>query len=73
MKTICLVGGDARMEYAARSLEAAGHTVTRIPPSEIAQAREQGSVIVGGGLPEGCGGLDWITYRTRRFYTTTRV
>ena len=60
MKQICLVGGDARMEYAARSLEAAGHTVTRIPPSEIAQAREQGSVIVGGGLPEGCGGLDYL-------------
>ena len=59
MKQICLVGGDARMEYAARALTAAGHTVTRIAPSEIAQARERGDLIVGGGLPEG-GGLDYL-------------
>lgn len=60
MKQICLVGGDARMEYAARALEAAGHRVARITPEEIAQAAQQGSVIVGGGLPEGCSGLDYL-------------
>ena len=60
MRQICLVGGDARMEYAARALEAAGHRVARITPEEIAQAAEQGSLVVGGGLPAGSGGLDYL-------------
>ena len=60
MERICLVGGDARMEYAARALEAVGYRVARISRDEIEQARNQGDLVVGGGLPAGCGGLDYL-------------
>ena len=60
MQQICLVGGDARMDYAACALEAAGYTVARIAPDEIAQAKACGSLIVGGGLPTGSGCCDYL-------------
>ena len=88
MEKICFVGGDARMEYAARALVAAGYTVTRVENElpgeqdvlvlpvkccqgdcisgtrialdEVARAKERGSLIIGGGLPEALGGLDYM-------------
>ena len=60
MERICLVGGDARMEYATRALEAVGYRVASISRDEIEQACNQGDLVVGGGLPVGCGGLDYL-------------
>lgn len=60
MKEICLVGGDARMEFAAQALVQAGYEVKRIPLAKAWAYAAQGSVIVGGGLPDSLGGLDYL-------------
>ncbi len=89
MREICIVGGDARMDYAARALQDVGYAVTRtndalprgqsaillpvkstadgthvfgtgVTLAEVAACASQGSVIIGGGLPEALGGFDYM-------------
>ncbi len=89
MERICIVGGDARMDYAARALGVAGYEVTRasehlpngqkalllpvrsttdgecitgtrVTLASIAERVAQGSLVVGGGLPDEICGYDYM-------------
>ena len=59
MKEICLVGGDARMAHAARILERAGYSTARITLADAQAHAARGSVIVGAGLPDLPGCIDY--------------
>lgn len=60
MKEVCLVGGDARVDFAVQALRNAGYSARRIPLAEAQACAERGSVIVGGGLHETPDGLDYL-------------
>lgn len=60
MREICLVGGDARADFAVQALRDAGYRATRIPLDEAAVYAAQGGMIVGGGLQESLGGFDYF-------------
>lgn len=60
MREICIVGGDARVEYAVQALEKAGYSAARITLAEAHEHAARGSLIVGGGLPQALGGWDYL-------------
>ena len=60
MREICIVGTDARADYAVQALQEAGYAATRTTPSEAQEHAARGSVIVGGRLPDTLGGLDYL-------------
>ena len=60
MREICLVGGDARMEFAAQALGERGYKVSRIAPSDMQAHAARGCLLVGGGLPQGNGYADYL-------------
>ena len=60
MREICIVGTDARADYAVQALQEAGYAATRTTLSEAQEHAARGSVIVGGGLSNTLGGLDYL-------------
>lgn len=60
MREICIVGGDARVEFAVQALEKAGYQAKRITLGQAQDRAEEGCVIVGGDLPESLGGFDYL-------------
>ncbi len=60
MKEICIVGGDARIEYAKSALERAGYAVTCATLAKAQECAAQGSIIIGGGLADTPNGYDYL-------------
>ena len=60
MREICIVGTDARADYAVQALQDAGYPATRITLADITRHAARGSIIVGGGLPDTLGGFDYL-------------
>ena len=60
MREICIVGRDARADYAVQALQDAGYRAMRIPLSEAEAYAAKGCMIVGGDLHEALGGLDYL-------------
>ncbi len=60
MREICIVGTDARAEYAVQALQDAGYPAALVTLADAKRHAAQGSMVVGGGLPDTLGGLDYL-------------